>query len=761
MNDLWKEKRLEIITLSMFFVLVITSLLFLYTSYINYAEERSSQIWIHQIMMFISATVLFLAFFIIYTKRNYFFVERADNTVALENLFEEIKFSSDKRKIEQFKQMLQEKNHREIYSLISNMIIELQTNKKLTDEANESKTLFLSNMSHELRTPITGIVGFTNFLSSSKLDEEQREFVNIILKSSENLLSVVNNILDVSNIESGRFCLNNTTFNIIDEFERFIETYALDALEKELAFSVWIDPELYLFTLESDVEKIKQILSNLISNAIKFTGHGGQIEFLAEKIEESQGHISVKFTVKDTGIGIESEKRNQVFKLFNQADNSDTRAYQGVGLGLTIANNLVKTLGGNLVLESELHKGSTFSFILNMKQKEHREKRKFEPLSLAIYAPKEVDKSVSNRHLEAYLSSFEGVSIETFKTFVACKDAPENAFDTLYMHYDTIEIEELKRMVAQYSLEKELVLITKLSNRDQILEIAPIFSQVLYEPVTLPKVEKSLENIVNNCRETAHQVKEYNFNLKVLVIEDNQVNQKVIVRTLKRLGIDSDVADNGEIGVNLFTKNRYDMVFMDIQMPVMNGVVATRHILEYEKREDLDHTPIVAVTTNALEGDREMYLNVGMDEYIAKPIALHKFLNVIKQFYTPKELLSVDNAVENRDILLYKKGATQAKLLLTLLIRAGYSVDLAKSREELYYKMNKERYKLFLLDKRSADREDAFLMEKIVQDKVPTLFFMDEKSILTSSDLNSHSRVMYHTSTFADIQEQIEKMMEL
>ncbi|MBU1667860.1 response regulator [bacterium] len=765
MTNKWQDKRLEIITLGIFILLVLTSLFFLYTSYTNYsllsAHADSSKTLVHQIIMFISGSILFLSLFIVYMKRNYFFIEKQNDSLALENLFEEIKFSSDERKIEQFKQMLQEKNHTEIYSLISNMIIELQTSKKLTDQANETKTLFLSNMSHEIRTPITGILGFSNFLSSSKLDNEQKDFVNIIRKSSEDLLGLVNNILDISKIESGQLYLTKNSFNIVSEFENFIDMYALDALEKEIDFSIWIDPELGSFSIQSDAEKIKQILTNLLSNAIKFTNNGGEIELSIKKNQVNDENISVKFMVKDTGIGIEDEQKQQVFTLFNQADNSDTRAYRGVGLGLTIANNLVKMLGGNLELESELNKGTTFSFILNMQQKFDPKKSVLKPMSVALYTQKELQKKTSNQHLLAYLSSFEEVSLTYFKTFVECKDASLNSFETLYVHYDEINVEELKRIVAQYSSEKQIVLLTKLSNRDKILDIAPIFSQIIYEPITLPKVEKSLEIIVNNNKVAPLEIKENHFDLKALIVEDNHVNQKVIVHTLKTLGIESDTADNGEIGVEMFRKKIYDIVFMDIQMPVMNGVVATKHILEYEKQEHLDHTPIVAVTTNTLEGDRDLYLSSGMDEYIPKPIAMHKFLNVIKQFYAPKEKNSLDNSSQNRDILLYKKTPTEGKILMTMLNKVGYRVDLAKSREELYYKMNHDRYKLFLLDKKSANREDEILMNKISEDKIPTLFFMDKKNIVTADDLNTHTQVMHTTSDFSDLHEQVEKMMAL
>lgn len=762
MHQKWQEKRLEIITLGIFILVVLTSLFFLYSSYTNYlyvyTDRDSSQTLVDQIIMVISGSILFLSLFIVYTKRNYFFIEKHDDSLALENLLEEIKYSSDKTKIKQFKQMLQEKNHSEIYSLISNMIIELQKSKKLTDEANETKTLFLSNMSHEIRTPITGIVGFTNFLNSTKLDNEQREFVHTIQKSSEDLLGLVNNILDVSKIESGQFSLTQNTFNMVNEFENFMNMYALDALEKKIDFSIWIDPEFRSFSLQSDVEKIKQILTNLLSNAIKFTDKGGEIELSIEKRNLTDEYIAVKFMVKDTGIGIEEEQKQQVFTLFNQADNSDTRAYRGVGLGLTIANDLVKLLGGNLELESELNKGTTFSFTLNLPQQYHPKKSELKPISLALYAPKEVQNKTSNQHLSAYISSFEEVSLTYFKTFVECKDASLDTFDTLYIHYDTIKIEELKRVVAQYSSEKQIVLVTKLSNRNKILEIAPIFSQIVYLPITLPKVENSLTMIAHN-KLAPFEREENNFDLKALIVEDNSVNQRVLVQTLKTLGIESDTADNGEVGVELFRKKTYNIVFMDIQMPVMNGVVATKQILEYEQEEHLDHIPIVAVTTNALEGDRALYLNSGMDEYIPKPISMHKLVNVIKQFYASQASIPLENSSLKRDILLYKKSPTEGKLLMTMLTKVGYRVDLAKSREELYYKMNHNHYKLFLLDKKNANREDEILMHKISEDKIPTLFFIDKKNIVTSDDINMYTQVMYRNSDFADLEEEVEKMI--
>ncbi len=761
MHSKWKEKRLEIITLGIFFILLLTSLLFFYNSYTNYRMFVSSgeedKAFIHQIIMIISAVILFLSLLIVYGKRDCFFVEEKQDINKLKNLIEEIKYSDDKRKNEQFKLMLKEKNHTEIYMLISSMITELQESKKAIEEANKIKTLFLSNISHEIRTPITGIIGFTNFLNSSKLNSEQKEFVNTIKKSSEDLLTLVDNILDISHLESGDMKLINREFNIVEEFEKLINVYSFDAIEKEINFYVWIDPELNDILLNADKDKIKQIVMNLISNAIKFTDKGGAVELsIRKKSNLDNGRLEIEFLVKDSGIGIDEEHKKMVFRLFHQADSSNTRAYKGVGLGLTIANSLVKLLGGTLNLESELEEGTTFSFTLDIDYRKNSRKNDKNIASIAIYAPDYLHDNIAYNHLVTYISSNKKNSVTCFKNFVECKDAQLDSFDTLYIYYDEINSEELKRIVALYSSEKDIVLLTKVSNREQILDIAPIFTQVIYEPITLPKVESSLRYQKANL-----DVVEDDFSLNVLIVEDNLINQKVIAHTLKGLGITSDLAENGEVGVEMFKNNRYDMVFMDVQMPVMHGVMATKQILEYEKKHNLDHTPIVAVTTNALKGDRELYLKSGMDEYIAKPISADKFVSVIKQFYSPKNESIKEINQESKDILLYKKAPTEAKVLTTLLTGLDYSIDLAKSREEFYYKMKNGKYKLFLLDKNSANREDEVLMNEIVSSKIPTLFLMGEESILSADDMNEYTRVMYEKSNFIAIHEQIEKMLKL
>ena len=763
MGELWAKRRLEIITLSVFILLVITSLSIFYTSYINYSELQivnSHKAFAHKITMFISAFVLFLSLLIVVLKRDYFFMQTSDSSEGLENLLEEIKHSSNTQKINQFKKMLREKNHTEVYGLISKMITELQERTKQADEANEAKTLFLSNISHELRTPINGILGFSKLLSSTKLDKEQRDFVETISKSSGELLNVVNNILDVAQTQSGQIELENSYFNVFEVFESLAHLYAIEASKKEIEFLLWIDPALSSVSVESDSEKIKQVLMNLISNALKFTKAKGQVVVSIKKEASKKGVVAIKFEVTDTGIGISDEQQKRVFSAFTQADNSNTRKFSGVGLGLTLASSWVNLLGGKLNLESLEGRGTTVSFTLNLAQKEIPQNEIVKGVKVGLYAPFELQIGKSHKYLTGYLSSVRGVTLESFESIVACKEAESDSFEILYLHYEQIDKEELQRIVAQYSSEIPLVLITKLENRFKIQDIAPAFSQIIYKPITFSKIKNSIK-IAQQNRElllSPNPSIEKIFNLKALVVEDNRVNQKVIVHTLKNLGIECDTADNGKEAVEVFKESHYDIIFMDIQMPVMNGVVATKEIIKYEKLNKLTHTPIVAVTTNTLKGDRELYLESGMDEYIAKPISTKKFISVVKQFYST-EFETIKIATKGKGILLYRQTPTEAKIMANMLSDLGYSVEIAKNRVEFLDLFDAKKYDALILDRTINDSFESMIMDKIYEQKIETLIFIDEESKIYASDLSEHIHLLYQSSDFILVEEEIEKMM--
>ncbi|HHH51967.1 MAG TPA: response regulator, partial [Campylobacterales bacterium] len=722
------------------------------------SATQVGNIYEYKIIMFISSIVLLLSLVIIYQKRDYFFPSSINNMEALEQLFEDIKLSSDTNKIKQLKSMLKKKNYIEIYPLISNIITELQESKKLADDANQTKTLFLSNMSHEIRTPLNSIVGFTKLLKSTKLDLEQADFVSTIRKSSEDLISIVDDILDISKLESGKVELEESYFNIIDEFENMIETYAKDASQKDIDFSIWIDPEFSSELFKSDATKIKQVLINLISNAIKFTPNSGSINISIEKVGSKEEKATVKFTIQDTGIGISQEYKDRVFDAFTQVDDSSIRQYGGTGLGLTIATSLVRILGGRLILDSELNKGTTISFSLDMLHRIIVKEFNYKAMKVALYSPNDIQIKNSDKYLDSYLSSFRDISVDRFKTFIECQDAKANSFDVLYIHYDDIDKKELKRLVARHSSDNQIVLITKLKNRKNILDIAPIFSQIIYEPISYSKIENSIDILSENKKDIVDN--QYYFHgLKALVIEDNPINAKMIIGLLKSIGISSVIGKDGKEGVEMYKNKHYDIVFMDIQMPIMNGVDATKAIIKYELENQLPHTPIIAVTTNALKGDRERYLDIGMDEYIAKPIDLNKFITVIKQFYSTNRANNLNEKNNQKDILLYKQTPTESKIIGTILQKLGYSVDIAKNINEFTNMINNNKYKSLILDKSGSQSTQQEVSKKIKDKGVPSLLFIDKNEEVISSDTDTYTHIIDKSSDFTYIKDRLDSMM--
>ncbi|WP_456382744.1 nitrate- and nitrite sensing domain-containing protein [Hydrogenimonas sp.] len=623
------------------------------------------------------------------------------------------------------------------YALLQAIIEETRREQQRAEEASEAKSLFLANMSHEIRTPLNGIVGFTELLKNTELKGEQKEFVSIIEKSSENLLEIINNILDLSKIESNKVEIENIVFNPIEEFESAVEIYAVKAAEKHVNLACFIDPRLNQ-PIKGDPTKIKEILINLMSNAVKFTNQGGAINVEIRKVHASEPErCAISFSVEDTGIGISPDKKAHIFEAFSQADTSVTRKFGGTGLGLTISARYAELMGGKLDLESELGKGTRFFFTLEFEElppmnedlRDH-----FSNVTVAFYTSPTQSKK-QDEYIKEYLAYFGAHLIPFGAPEELIKLATEKKAQSALVDADYAADTELRKM-GKTPIHCNAIIKSTQQKRIEALRLH--CEKIFYEPINVTKIlallKAATSKVVKEAKRPLLDIDHIGFNAKALVAEDNTINQKLIKRTLEDLGISVDLADNG---LEAFEKRRngdYDIVFMDISMPVMDGVEATHEILDYEEDENLPHVPIVALTANALKGDRERFLAEGLDEYTTKPLIREEIISILKKFLgdkmytkTPPEeheaaeevheekVYSFDTHAETAvaaeeeaetavavleksrpektnvqadTILVLKKSLLEGKIFANLLHQLGYKVDLAETPKELSDKLN-------------------------------------------------------------------------
>ncbi len=647
------------------------------------------------------------------------------------------------------------------YALLQTIIEEARHEQQRAEEASEAKSLFLANMSHEIRTPLNGIVGFTELLKNTELKGEQKEFVSIIEKSSENLLEIINNILDLSKIESNKVEIENIVFNPIEEFESAIEIYAVKAAEKSVNLACFVDPGLNQ-PIKGDPTKIKEILINLLSNAVKFTNQGGAINVEIRKVQaENPERCAISFSVEDTGIGISPDKKAHIFEAFSQADTSVTRKFGGTGLGLTISARYAELMGGHLQLESELGKGTRFYFTLEfdeLPQMNEDMYNHFSNVSIALYTPSGTQKK-QDEYIKEYIDYY-GASLTPFNApEELMKLASEKKVQSAIIDSDYVSDSDLQKM-GKAPIHCNVII--KSTQQKRIEKLKRYCEKILYEPINATKMVSTLKaatsEVVKETRRPLLDLEHIGFNAKALVAEDNTINQKLIKRTLEGLGLKVELADNG---LEAFEKRRngnYDIIFMDISMPVMDGVEATHEILDYEEDENLPHVPIVALTANALKGDRERFLAEGLDEYTTKPLIREEIISILKKFLaekmqtrdqdgrkktkqpyptmdeTPEEEEKEFNfesiepqkadsiAVEPKHeenvsktaekIVVLKKSALEGKIFANLLRELGYDVDIAKDSKDLIGKIDKEAAMVFV-DKEAENISLPVLREEI------------------------------------------------
>ncbi len=420
------------------------------------------------------------------------------------------RFERERAARKEAEQLLEAKSA-EVYEINKNLeklvyerTIALEEALKSANIAKEAKSNFLAKMSHEIRTPMNGIIGFTQLISQTDLNEKQEEYINIITSSTQTLLSVINDILDYSKIESGKLVPEIIETNILEELNNIFSLFKNSAKTKNINYILSIDDKIDTF-LYSDIHKIKQVVSNLINNALKFTPENKKVSLNISLLKDDLEYQEIVFYVEDEGIGIPLDKQKKIFEAFSQADESTSRKYGGTGLGLNISSSIINLLGGTLEVESIENIGSKFFFTLKLKK---------------------------------------------------CKN---------------ISTKDLTKIT-----------IPKLNNND----------------------------------------------LKILVVDDNQVNLLIISEVLKKLNINYLLAENGQIAIDLCKENLFDIILMDINMPILNGLEATNILKNQYKIK----TPIIALTANSLEGDKNKYLEEGFDDYLSKPFNINDFLELVKKF---------------------------------------------------------------------------------------------------------------------------------
>jgi signal transduction histidine kinase/DNA-binding response OmpR family regulator len=594
------------------------------------------------------------------------------------------------------------------YISIANDITTLIDARLKAQKAAQAKEYFLSNMSHEIRTPLNAILGFVNLLINQDISKQHRKYLEIILYSGENLLSIINDILDLAKIRSGEFTIEPRVFSIHEEISHTLELFVASANSRNITITSFIDPaipkELY-----ADSLRIKQILSNFLSNSIKFTDIGGHIS-----VEATCTNSILKVSVHDNGIGIAKDDIKKIFSAFIQAEHSSENLGTS-GLGLSICKQLAEHMDGSVHVTSKLGEGSTFWLeipveIHNTERQIFSDLDGLKELKTVFYAP----------------DMIRGYKANSFLKYSDMFDMNIEMVDNLDIEYDiAIFLEEyvdseFKEKILK-SDKKYIALISKPSDKyENYMHISS-----LSFPIYCSKIRTTFNELLNPDSSSQHNhVISMKLKGHILIAEDNEANQELIKILLTKYGLTYDLAYNGLEAVELYKQNSYDLILMDEQMPVMNGNEAVQMILKYEKEKYLKHTPVSALTANVIKGAKERGLKSGFDSFLGKPIVITELERVLSNYL---EVISKDFS---KECLNYEKlsqelmlNIDELKMLIELFIQkmSKQVPDLEDAIRFRDYKKisliahsikgSSSNFRLELLQEKTAEMENMAKME--------------------------------------------------